>query len=449
MPRVVVSIRAVENVHLAEIASVMPRRRRAGGWPCAALLLLAALAGCATHSGSYRSGGQARNYRAPGPPQDPWGPYIRQAATRFSIPELWVREVMRQESGGHEYVGGAPITSGAGAMGLMQVMPATYEGLRQRYGLGDDPYEPHDNIMAGAGYLREMYDRFGSPGFLAAYNAGPRRLDDYLAGYGRLPRETVNYVASIAPRIGGSSAMTGPLAAYAMNGTQSYGGQAYGGQAYGGQAYGNQAYAAQTYAAPSTVPSPAAPSYAVVAGTCDADIAFDPNRPCHAVDQPPELVSQPMEVASAPVLMAPPVAVAQSVARGQASALAPAQSDPIDIAALPPASSRSALQPWQNHAPGWSSPPAPRAAQLAGHWSVQVGAFSSPLQARLMTEQARGAAPELLASARADLPPTTPFGGNVLYRARLAGLTADEAGSACSRLAQRGVACVRVPPDQP
>ena len=76
---------------------------------------------------------------------------------------------MRQESGGQE-----DVISWAGAMGLMQVMPATYDDLRGRYNLGDDPFDPHNNLLAGTAYLREMYDRFGAPGFLAAYNARPR-----------------------------------------------------------------------------------------------------------------------------------------------------------------------------------------------------------------------------------------------------------------------------------
>jgi hypothetical protein len=103
-------------------------------------------------------------------------------------------------------------------MGLMQVMPQTYDLLQQRYQLGSDPYEPRSNIMAGAAYIREMYDRYGAPAFLAAYNAGPDRLDAYLTDGTALPDETVNYVAAVAPRLSGSVAMTGPLAAYAGGG---------------------------------------------------------------------------------------------------------------------------------------------------------------------------------------------------------------------------------------
>ncbi|HSK40526.1 MAG TPA: lytic transglycosylase domain-containing protein, partial [Arenibaculum sp.] len=119
------------------------------------------------------------------------------------VPETWIRAVMQVESGGRTTLNGRPIVSHAGAMGLMQVMPATYKELRGRYGLGPDPFDPRDNILAGTAYLREMYDRFGSPGFLAAYNAGPGRYGDYLGGGRGLPAETRNYVAMIAPRIEG------------------------------------------------------------------------------------------------------------------------------------------------------------------------------------------------------------------------------------------------------
>jgi hypothetical protein len=154
-----------------------------------------------------------RYYPPPGPREDPWGPYIREAAGRYRVPEQWVRAVMQQESGGEQQA-----TSPVGAMGLMQVMPRTYDILRQRYGLGSDPYEPRDNILAGAAYIREMYDRYGAPGFLAAYNAGPDRMDGYLSGAMILPDETINYVASIAPRLGPEVAMSGPLAGYAGGG---------------------------------------------------------------------------------------------------------------------------------------------------------------------------------------------------------------------------------------
>ena len=164
---------------------------------------------------SYRARA-ARSYPAPGRIDDPWSPYIREAAGRFQVPERWIREVLQQESGGRLYNDdGSLITSPAGAMGLMQVMPQTYDLLQQRYQLGSDPYEPRNNVMAGAAYIKEMYDRYGAPGFLAAYNAGPDRLDAYLTDGTPLPDETVNYVASIAPRLGDGVAMTGPLAAYA------------------------------------------------------------------------------------------------------------------------------------------------------------------------------------------------------------------------------------------
>ncbi|MDA8249116.1 MAG: lytic transglycosylase domain-containing protein [Rhodospirillales bacterium] len=176
-----------------------------------ALAALAALAGCAgTRQQAQVNAPQEaaqyvaharRDYRVPGPPGDPWGPYITEAAQKYDVPERWIRAVMRQESGGQLYLDGRLITSSAGAMGLMQVMPETYDELHYRYGLGTDPFDPHDNIMAGAAYMRELYDIYGSPGFLAAYNAGPRRLDDYLTRHKALPDETRHYVASVGPAV--------------------------------------------------------------------------------------------------------------------------------------------------------------------------------------------------------------------------------------------------------
>jgi membrane-bound lytic murein transglycosylase B len=105
-----------------------------------------------------------------------------------------------------ESAGAARVESAKGAMGLMQIMPDTWEELRVRYGLGRNPFDPRDNILAGAAYLRELHDRFGSPGFLAAYNAGPTRYAEHLATGRPLPRETRDYVAALAPRIGVSVA---------------------------------------------------------------------------------------------------------------------------------------------------------------------------------------------------------------------------------------------------
>jgi soluble lytic murein transglycosylase-like protein len=127
---------------------------------------------------------------------DPHAASVTEASQRFGMPEHWIRAVRRVESAGD-----VRAISSAGAMGLMQVMPATWAELRTRYRLGNDPYDPRDNIMAGTAYLREMHDRYGSPGFLAAYNAGPGRYEEYLAGR-PLPAETRAYVATLAPLVG-------------------------------------------------------------------------------------------------------------------------------------------------------------------------------------------------------------------------------------------------------
>jgi soluble lytic murein transglycosylase-like protein len=126
-----------------------------------------------------------------------WASYVAEASSRFGVPAHWIRAVMQLESTSDK---GA--VSPKGAMGLMQVMPETYAELRLHYHLGADPYEPRNNILAGAAYLREMHDRFGPDGFLAAYNAGPGRYDDYLKRGRPLPEETRNYVATLAPVIG-------------------------------------------------------------------------------------------------------------------------------------------------------------------------------------------------------------------------------------------------------
>lgn len=128
--------------------------------------------------------------------------YIAEASQRFGIPELWIHAVLRAESAGD-----VRAISSTGAMGLMQVMPDTWAGLRVRYRLGRDPYDPRDNILAGTAYLREMWNRYGNvAAMLAAYNAGPGRYDEYLATGRTLPAETRAYVAALAPVLGGAVA---------------------------------------------------------------------------------------------------------------------------------------------------------------------------------------------------------------------------------------------------
>jgi hypothetical protein len=136
---------------------------------------------------------------------DPYAAFVTEAARRFGIPAAWIRAVMRIESGGDRRA-----VSSTGAMGLMQIMPETWAALRARYGFGRDPFDPHDNILAGAAFLREMHDRYGSPGFLAAYNAGPGRYEDYRDRRRPLPAETVAYVAALVPFVGGE-AIDGPV----------------------------------------------------------------------------------------------------------------------------------------------------------------------------------------------------------------------------------------------
>jgi hypothetical protein len=129
---------------------------------------------------------------------DTYAVHVAEAARRFGIPAAWIHAVMKLESRVQR-----DAVSLKGAIGLMQIMPDTWTELRTRYALSGDPFDPRDNIHAGAAYLRELHDRYGSPGFLAAYNAGPRRYEDYLDGRRSLPSETVAYVAMLAPLIEG------------------------------------------------------------------------------------------------------------------------------------------------------------------------------------------------------------------------------------------------------
>ncbi|MFB9951632.1 lytic transglycosylase domain-containing protein [Rhizobium puerariae] len=186
-------------------ASTLAGWRRGGdraAWRCAVLLLTGALSVCA---GSGVAVAQSVPIARPAA-ADPYADFIAEASQRFGIPEQWIRAVMRSESAGD-----VRAISSAGAMGLMQVMPDTWAGLRVRYRLGRDPYDPRDNILAGAAYLREMWDRYGNVvAVLAAYNAGPARYEEHRSTGRPLPAETRAYVAALAPILGGAATSDAP-----------------------------------------------------------------------------------------------------------------------------------------------------------------------------------------------------------------------------------------------
>ncbi|MBL6459465.1 lytic transglycosylase domain-containing protein [Belnapia sp. T6] len=359
----------------------------------------------------------ARSYSVPGPSEDPWGPHIREAAARHGIPERWIREVMRQESGGRLHTAdGSLITSRAGAMGLMQVMPRTYDTLRHRHGLGDDPYEPRDNILAGAAYIREMYDRFGAPHFLAAYNAGPDRVEAYLAGATILPDETVNYLARVAPRLGTEVA----LAAAVPSGWPRDGGRT------------GQGYAVSTE-------DPVA-NRAFDGGGLVTLLAPTGDRTGLGIAAGTYSVMDSADAASAPAApyrnSGEPAAVAAARAETEAGRLSRADTRPF-ISTLPaplPGAGARAEVPLAVFGP----------AAASGDWAIQVGAFPDPMTSHTAVAVARSHASGLLGRAQPSI--TAVSRNGILYRARLVGLSADTAMAACATLSRAGMACFPVPP---
>ena len=133
---------------------------------------------------------------------DRWQPFIAEAAKKFDLPQSWIRAVMQRESGGRTMMAeGVPIQSPVGAVGVMQLMPQTYNEMRATYGLGDNPADPHDSVIAGAAYLKWLHRKYGFPNMFAAYNDGPANFDKYLAGDRTLPAQTVAYLSSLSNRL--------------------------------------------------------------------------------------------------------------------------------------------------------------------------------------------------------------------------------------------------------
>ncbi len=161
--------------------------------PRARIVLIDAAARPAPNPEAHMSGAQLMRR---------WEPLIADAARRFQIPAEWIRNVMRAESGGRTYLNGQAITSNKGAMGLMQVQQQTFADMASKYRLGDNPFDPRDNIHAGAAYLRWLHGRYGYPAMFAAYNAGPGYLEQHLHKGRPLPQETRQYVARITKALG-------------------------------------------------------------------------------------------------------------------------------------------------------------------------------------------------------------------------------------------------------
>jgi len=150
---------------------------------------------CTAHcaSGDAAPLSSAASSPAPAKTNDGYAGWVAEASRRFDIPIAWITAVMHVESRGN-----ARAVSSKGAKGLMQIMPRTWADLQARYHLGSDPFDPHDNILGGAAYLRELEDRFGSGNFLAAYHAGPGQLVDTLAGLRPLGSETRAYLTRLS-----------------------------------------------------------------------------------------------------------------------------------------------------------------------------------------------------------------------------------------------------------
>ncbi len=400
--------------------------------------VLALLSACASHESSLPPTQQAANYAAhspgdytaPGPASDPWGPYIEQASARFDVPTRWIRQVMRVESGGHEYMHGHLTVSYAGAMGLMQLEPETYREMAARYGLGNDPYNPYNNIMAGTAYIHEMYQIYGSPGFLAAYNAGPGRLDSYLDYKQPLPDQTRQYVAMIAPNIQGVYPASQPAAVdVAMNAMPN---QIRPGIRGGYQDASTESLNASQLAANTPLPAPVV-------------------RPVAAPRVETAMISQHIEAAAAPVMpQAPRPQPAPRQAPVQMAMMTPPPV--VERARYTPPAAR--VMPPVHRNIGFSLIPSAEAAappprlmlrQTATHstatrWGIQVGAYDTPAHAKAALGIAELSAVSSLIKGQPVVQSIATAHGQ-FFRARFVDLPHEQAIAACQRLNRGPTGC--------
>ncbi|MFT8851259.1 transglycosylase SLT domain-containing protein [Acetobacter orientalis] len=364
--------------------------------------LLATLAACANQPA------RTTHTAAAGASVNHWSGYIQEASNRFSIPQSWIRAVMQQESGGHQYLHGRKIRSVHGAVGLMQIKPDTYSELAQRYSLGSDPYDPHDNIMAGSGYIRELYDRFGSPDFLAAYNCGPQCAENHRSKGTALPGYAKAYMAAISPHL------NDPVPGL-MQPTQ-------------------LAYA----------PAPT-PPVTVVADTSGpaADPPNSYNQQNFATGAQPAGTAPPLDDED----LSPPTPYGGAANSAGTITVANAQ---------PTASPQRPYYAYQqpNNAPAYTAPtpqstwrptaPVGTLASSTGGGAIQIGAFSTQARAIRAASLARRSS-TALANAVSQIDLIAPSGNShPVWRTRLAGLPAQQTSAICATLRQQGLSCVPV-----
>lgn len=324
------------------------------------------------------------NWRPPGTAQDPWGPYIMESSNRFKVPDQWIRTIIKQESNGYQYYNKKPITSPHGAKGLMQLKTATYKDMAKRYHLGSDPYQPRDNIMAGTGYIRILYTRYGAPGFVAAYHGGPGALDAFLKQGKPLSKETKKYLAAVAPKLGNDIPMSGPFAGSHLN--------------RNAVPLSLDAY----YQPKSYVPIQ-------VAENQEKDLPqpipvqkYEQETVSAQSDEPPIIIAHKSTIPTKPIRHSSPV-----IASGYIPAVASS-----------------------NH---------------SGNWGIQVGAFTSRSLAQQEANKAQRLAKNNLSCA-SPVVEVTQKNDKTFYRARLIGVGYAEAAEACAQLKQKGLPCITIQP---
>jgi hypothetical protein len=266
-----------------------------------------------------------------------------------------------------------------------------------------------------------MYEIYGVPGFLAAYNAGPKRLDDYLTRNRPLPDETRRYVSRIAPYIADSRPVSrAPAEDYAMNALPN---DIPPGPRFG-RAWGRSA---GTQVAQARAPSALRPRTVTVAQAAASPVPVTP----------PPAVPAPVEVVELPK---PPVP--------EPAAARPAPAAPRMLASAAPAEpSRGGGFHLISSAMADTLPVRRGGGVPTGQWAIQVGAYGKESQAKAAIGTAKAQAHETIGNAR-TLVAGIQHGRDKLYRARITGLSHDAAVQACARVSRGHGTCMIVPPDQ-